>query len=174
MKMVAGGKPLTKNKQKASKHKGMTPLMLAAKSGSLSCVQELLKARAHVNARDEDRMRPLHFAALSGELRIAVELMTYSADPLRLDDEQRGPADCLPDELRRQPGELRRWTEALENNRGNETTNNGIDQEADSDREQQALISPVKASSSLPVEAVSWHDIQASRATAVPTGYRKV
>merc|ERR1719468_701713 len=104
-------------------------------SGSLSCVQALLKARAHVNARDEDHMRPLHFAALSGELQIAMALMVSRADPLRVDDEQRGPTDCLPEDLRRQPLQLRRWTDALERGRAEKSTNNG----SDSDREQDTL-----------------------------------
>jgi len=93
---------------------GPTPLMLAAKSGSVPCIKVLLAHRAHLGARDEDGMRAVHFAALSGEFAALKALLEARANPCAMDAERRAPLDHLPSEARSDPGELRRWRELLE------------------------------------------------------------
>jgi len=90
---------------------GPTPLMLAAKSGSLPIVRLLLDKRAKVHAKDEDGLRPTHWAALSGELSSLQVLIEAGADVSILDDDCRHVLDHLPEEITRDRLELRRWQE---------------------------------------------------------------
>ena len=50
---------------------GDTPLHMAALYGQLGAVEECLRRRADVKARDEDRSTPLHDAVAVGYLEIA-------------------------------------------------------------------------------------------------------
>lgn len=97
---------------KASRNLGPTPLMLAAKSGSVACVRTLLAYRARIQAKDEDGMRPLHFAALSGELQVLKVLLDAKADPGDRDNDDRHLLDHLPLEVLKDRCEMRQW-EAL-------------------------------------------------------------
>merc|ERR1712224_553827 len=94
---------------------GMTPLMHAAKGSHLKCVTALLTARAMVNAEDEDAMRPLHFAAQSGDFDIATAIINAGAQCDVVDDTGRSVLEHLPDEVSKQPYELKRWRKLLGN-----------------------------------------------------------
>jgi len=109
---VTGGFDVV-GKVKKEKKRGPTPLMLAAKSGSVGCVKALLSAGAKLEAKDEDGMRPLHFAALSAELAALEVLLAEGASPDALDANKRGVLDHLPADVRRSRPELRKWEEAL-------------------------------------------------------------
>merc|ERR1712060_990468 len=98
---------------KAVKQFGPTPLMLAAKSGSVGAVLLLLENRANVSSWDEEKMRPLHWAALSGELQVAKVLMGAKAYAGARDIYDQLPLDHLPSEVRQDPAELRMWTTCL-------------------------------------------------------------
>lgn len=115
MRIVAGaGPPGGSATMKAHKSCGPTPLMLAAKSGSVACVQALISARAKVYAKDEDGMKPIHWAALSGELSVIKALMGGRANPLEKDNDNLGILEHAPPEVKRDPYEFRQWRELLD------------------------------------------------------------
>jgi len=110
MRIVAGAAPPPGLMgTKVAKSNGPTPLMLAAKSGSVVCVTALLNARAKIQAKDEDGMKAVHWAALSGELSAVQTLVCARANPLDKDNDKLGILDHMPAEVRRDPMELRRW-----------------------------------------------------------------
>lgn len=110
MRIIAGAAPVGIS-IKAAKCMGPTPLMLAAKSGSVACVKALLQHKAKVHAKDEDGMKPIHWAALSGELLAIQALVDAGANPLDKDHDMLGILDHLPAEVRNDPIEFRRWRE---------------------------------------------------------------
>jgi len=93
---------------------GPTPLMLSAKSGSVDCVRHLLHCAANVDARDEDGMKPVHFAALSGELSVLKMLVTAGADVTEQDNDGRTLIEHLPDEVRKDPFEYKKWKQYVD------------------------------------------------------------
>jgi len=110
MRIIAGASNLdVEATLKDRKNSGPTPLMLAAKSGSLECVKLLLNSSAKVQAKDEDGMRPVHFAALAADLPCLQVLMSARANICDRDHESKGVLEYLPDEIRRDPFEIKKW-----------------------------------------------------------------
>mmetsp|Transcript_89058 Transcript_89058/g.229796 ORF Transcript_89058/g.229796 Transcript_89058/m.229796 type:complete len:315 (-) Transcript_89058:9-953(-) len=99
---------------KAKGKMGPTPLMLAAKSGSVGCVKALLDAGAKVRSREEDSMRPVHFAALGGEFEVLKLLLARGADAAARDANKCSVLDHLPEEVQRHKPELRKWMAAVQ------------------------------------------------------------
>merc|ERR1711933_328535 len=58
----------------------MTALMFASQNGSAPIVARLLKAKAHVNAVEEEEWAALHFAAQEGHLEVCQALLQGRAD----------------------------------------------------------------------------------------------
>jgi hypothetical protein len=93
--------------------RGPTPLMLAAKSGSVACIQMLLEFKANVAAEDEDGLKPIHYAAMSGELLAFQCLVAAQADPMCRDDQDVGVLEHLPEETRNDAIQFQRWEIAV-------------------------------------------------------------
>lgn len=113
MKVFAGHTGVNASR-KGGKRCNPTPLMLAAKSGSVPCIKVLLRYGARLDAKDEDLMRPVHFAALSGEFSALQALIAARANPGVLDANQCSVLDHLPAEVHKDHRELRLWREAIE------------------------------------------------------------
>ena len=81
----------------ARNENGRTPLHYAAQGGAPALVTALVKAGAHVNARDKrGGWTPLHLAAWFGKSRAVVQaLLDVRADPEAKDDAGRTPWDYL-------------------------------------------------------------------------------
>mmetsp|Transcript_73048 Transcript_73048/g.152526 ORF Transcript_73048/g.152526 Transcript_73048/m.152526 type:complete len:251 (+) Transcript_73048:111-863(+) len=75
---------------------GLTPLMYAAQSGYFAACEELLLAKADVNAEDEDGLTPLHFAAMAASQEVCVLLLQFGANSEALDIEDRTPLELVP------------------------------------------------------------------------------
>lgn len=70
-----------KAKVEALTNKGQTPLQLAIYSGSLDCVNELLKYGANPNVSTvHEKCTPLHLACQKGFAQIAVALVDHGAN----------------------------------------------------------------------------------------------
>jgi len=93
--------------------RGPTALMLAAKSGSVACLQMLLEFRANVAAEDEDGLRPIHYAAMSGEISTLACLINAGADVLQQDDLGNGVLEHLNAEVKNDVLQFRRWESAV-------------------------------------------------------------
>jgi len=93
--------------------RGPTALMLAAKSGSVACLQMLLEFKANVSSEDEDGLKPVHYAAMSGELGALACLVQAGADILAKDDQGKGVLDHLPPEVQEDVILRRKWEAAL-------------------------------------------------------------
>jgi len=113
MRMLAGEATIAREKKSGFQAYGPTPLMLAAKSGSVQCVNLLLAARAKVEAVEEDGLRPVHFAAFSGDTRILELLLDVGADPRTADEQGMSVLDHLPKEVLNEPKLLRQWKELV-------------------------------------------------------------
>jgi len=99
-----------------SKH--LTPLMHASREGHVRAVRLLIEEKACVHQKDKDGMRPLHFAAAAG-LRDCCELLLEArADPRLVDDYDRDPYLCLPQECLGVGSEQQTWKTLLRQ-RGN-------------------------------------------------------
>ena len=71
----------TREVQPVASSSQLSPLHLAASSGSRRTVRQLLELRATVTARDAASHTPLHHALRSGSSRVVAELMAHGADP---------------------------------------------------------------------------------------------
>lgn len=94
---------------------GLTPLMLAARGGHLTCVMALLDARATAEASDEDGRTALHFAAVAGDVDVFKALVLAAGDGFLCDKEGRLPLHYLPEEVSRRPAQLRLWEAVMRN-----------------------------------------------------------
>jgi ankyrin repeat protein len=64
---------------------GMTPLLLAARDGSLDAAKLLVEVGADLNAADPNGITPLNMALTNGQLAVAKLLVEHGADPQRAD-----------------------------------------------------------------------------------------
>merc|ERR1719433_301609 len=97
----------------AATSKDLTPLMHASMEGHAKAVRLLLEENACVHLEDEDGMRPLHFAAAGGSRDCCELLLQARADPRMVDDYDRDPFLCLPEESLSEQDELQAWKALL-------------------------------------------------------------
>lgn len=84
-----------KSQLEAVTDKGHTPMHLAVYSGSVECVEELIRKAANVNVSTyTDRTTPLHMAAEMGFAKITQMLIVAGADVHALNILQRTPLHC--------------------------------------------------------------------------------
>ncbi|NXU51918.1 PPR27 phosphatase, partial [Turnix velox] len=79
---------------------GMAALHEAVLSGSLACVQLLVKHGADIHQRDEQGWTPLHMACSDGHADIARYLMSLGASAEATTDDGETPSDLIDPEYR--------------------------------------------------------------------------
>eukprot|EP00928_Gymnodinium_smaydae_P059175 TRINITY_DN4241_c0_g1_i1.p4 TRINITY_DN4241_c0_g1~~TRINITY_DN4241_c0_g1_i1.p4 ORF type:complete len:124 (-),score=20.13 TRINITY_DN4241_c0_g1_i1:69-440(-) len=75
---------------------GLTPLMCASREGRANVVALLLRARASMDARDEDGMQALHLACSGGHFECCRQLLKAGARASEPDLDGRDAYACLP------------------------------------------------------------------------------
>ena len=69
----------------------VTPLHLAAFSGSVECVRALLECGADIETTTTRNQRPIHYAALRGRVTTLEYLLDRGADATTVDDDEMLP-----------------------------------------------------------------------------------
>mmetsp|Transcript_61460 Transcript_61460/g.143073 ORF Transcript_61460/g.143073 Transcript_61460/m.143073 type:complete len:212 (+) Transcript_61460:95-730(+) len=85
-------------KKRRAPREGLTPLMYAAKNGSVAATRLLLDAKALIHARDEDGLQPLHLAASSGVQDVCSLLISNGAARDVVDDHGQRAVDYVPED----------------------------------------------------------------------------
>merc|ERR1711953_1022401 len=83
--------------------------MYASKGAYLSAMEQLVAAKANLEAQDEDGIRSLHLAAMSGELDAVSLLLKAGAEAYAEDDEGRTAMEHVPISLVRTAKERQVW-----------------------------------------------------------------
>jgi len=97
----------------AAKHRGLTPLMRAAKEGRLQAVSLLLDREASPHAQDEEGRTALHYAAAAGCRSTCSALLKAGANRWALDDDERDAFATVPREFLGSTKERAEWLALL-------------------------------------------------------------